>query len=267
MTDSLRIAIFECDTPVPAVLEKYGTYGSIFTTLLTRASEATTPAVRVRCDCFDVIKQEYPDSLSKYDGILITGSRHCSFGDDPWIVKLSNYISDVHQYHPKVKLIGICFGHQIIARALGGTVQKNEKGWEVAVTETKLTPEGQAILANTSGTLKLQQMHRDIVSKVPVGVHVFASNEICKVQGMLVPGRVLSVQGHPEFTQFIVEELLKTRKEQKIFAEDVVEEAWPRAAGENDGENVARGIITFLLKTDEEKGGVEYLRRGVLGTS
>ncbi|BFZ59185.1 folylpolyglutamate synthase [Saitoella coloradoensis] len=253
MVSSLRIAIFECDTPVPAVLKRYGTYGSIFTNLLTRASEATTPAVTVRCDCFDVIKGEYPDSLSKYDGILITGSRHCSFGDDPWIVKLSNYVSDVYQYHPKVKLIGICFGHQIIARALGGTVQKNDKGWEVAVTETKLTPEGRAVLATTADTLKLQQMHRDIVSKAPAGVHVFASNEIC--------------DGHPEFTQFIVEELLRTRQEQKIFAEDMVEEAWPRAAGENDGENVARGIITFLLKTDEEKGGAEYLRRGVLGTS
>jgi len=95
--------------------------------------------------------------------------------------------------------------------------------------------------------MRLQQMHRDIVTVAPPGARVFGSNDNCACQAMLIPGRVLSVQGHPEFNQPIVEFLLKNRFGKGLFSKVVYEEAFPHAADQHDGIQVAEGIMNFVL--------------------
>lgn len=93
-------------------------------------------------------KQEYP-SLDDIDAILITGSKYNSFDQDPWILKLVEFTQGVLA-QSRVRCIGVCFGHQIVGRALGVKVARSEGGWEVSVTAIDLTKKGQEIFGKTA---------------------------------------------------------------------------------------------------------------------
>lgn len=92
-------------------------------------------------------------------------------------------------------------------------------------------------------------MHRDIVTVAPSGATIIGSNEKCECQAFVIPGRVLCVQGHPEFNQPVVEFLLENRFHKGLFGQDVFDEAYPRAADEHDGVKVAEGILNFISNT------------------
>lgn len=150
----LRIAILVCDTPVPNVVARFGNYGNIFTTLLKAGADSLTSqdissTSGLEISSFDVvIAQEYPN-LEDVDGILISGSKFNSFDDDPWILKLVDFTQQVLA-QKRVRLVGVCFGHQIIGRAMNVKVARSNKGWEVSVTAMDLTKLGQEIFGRPS---------------------------------------------------------------------------------------------------------------------
>lgn len=91
-------------------------------------------------------------------------------------------------------------------------------------------------------------MHKDLVYYYPEGVEEIGSSGSCEVQGMYIPSRVITVQGHPEFTEDIVVELLENRHKQNIFGDDIYEEAMARVKKPHDGVLVAQAFLTFLGK-------------------
>ena len=147
-----RIAILECDTPLPGTRSKYGGYGGVFTSLLHSGAAVLSPPLSpsdLQISIFDVVtKQEYP-SLESIDAVLLTGSKHDSYGNDPWILKLVKFTEAVLKQR-RVRIIGVCFGHQIVGRAMGAKVGRCNKGWEVSVTAIDLTKKGQEIFGKTS---------------------------------------------------------------------------------------------------------------------
>ena len=148
----LRIAILECDTPRDKTRARYGGYGGVFTALLNAGAAALEPPLSpsdLQISIFDsVTKQEYP-SLDDIDGILISGSKYNSFDDDPWILKLVAFVEGVLKQR-RVRIVGVCFGHQIVGRALGARVGRSDKGWETSVTAIDLTKKGQQIFGKTA---------------------------------------------------------------------------------------------------------------------
>lgn len=90
-------------------------------------------------------------------------------------------------------------------------------------------------------------MHRDEVASVPEGLVCLGSSARCPVQGMYKPKAVLSLQAHPEFDGFIMEQILRTRRDQGIFGEEVFDEAVGRAGDAHDGAVVAGKIWDFFL--------------------
>lgn len=156
----LRIAILQCDTPLDGTRSKYGGYGGVFTALLNAGAAALEPLLSpsdLQISVFDcVTKQEYP-SLDSIDGILITGSRYNSFDNEPWILKLVAFTEEVLK-QTRVRIIGVCFGHQIIGRALGAKVDRSDKGWETSVTAIDLTKKGQEIFGKTALVLPLPSL-------------------------------------------------------------------------------------------------------------
>lgn len=150
----LRIAILECDTPQPNTKAKYGGYGGVFTALLNAGADALShpglgSSSGLSLSFFDVvIAQSYP-SLDSIDAILITGSKYNSFDNDPWILELVEFVKGVLEQR-RVRIIGVCFGHQILARALGVKVARGDGGWEISVTAVDLTKRGQEIFGKTS---------------------------------------------------------------------------------------------------------------------
>ncbi|KAL8799050.1 MAG: hypothetical protein Q9200_007635, partial [Gallowayella weberi] len=169
-----------------------------------------------------------------------------SFATNPWTNALVDFTKQILA-QTRVKLVGVCFGHQIVGRAMGARVGRNDgQGWEVSVTDVDLTNEGK-IFFEGKDKLSIYQMHKDIVFDYPAGVQPLGSTARCLVQGMFVPGRVITVQGHPEFTEEILREILEVRHEQGVFGDEIYEEAMARVGKKHDGLMVGKRFIEFLL--------------------
>ena len=150
----LRIAILECDTPLDATRATYGSYGGVFIALLKAGADALSyPGLSstsgLSISTYDVVTAQTYPVLDDIDAILITGSRHNAFDHDPWILKLVEFTERVLKQR-RVRTIGVCFGHQIVGRALGTKVDRSDKGWEVSVTAIDLTKRGQEIFGKTA---------------------------------------------------------------------------------------------------------------------
>lgn len=175
-------------------------------------------------------------------------------------MKLVEFVKKVYTTTEK-PIVGICFGHQIIGRALGAKVAVSPGGWEVCVDRINLNETGQKLLgvsslvsttnpfheASLTKEQGLHQMHRDAVLEVPEGLVSLGSSSRCEVQGLYKPGRIISFQAHPEFDDFIMQEIMEARYAQQIFSKEMYEEGITRARAHHDGLLVAAKIWEFLL--------------------
>jgi hypothetical protein len=148
-SSALRLAILECDKPQPQTRAKYDGYTGVFTALLSSAAKSLDPpqdlSSLVTITGHDIVDDLYSyPNLEDVDALLLTGSRHTAFDNDPWILKLVDFTKRALETG-RVKVVGVCFGHQIIGRAVGAGVGKSDKGWEVSVTEVDLTDKGKEV--------------------------------------------------------------------------------------------------------------------------
>lgn len=168
------------------------------------------------------------------------------------------YVRQVALEKPSIRLIGICFGHQIIARALGGECVPNDGKWEAGVTEIALTDVGRRLFG--ASTLNIQQMHRDHVPDVPPSFDLLGSTPIAPNQGMVqfYPSadsdsakaedvHIFTVQGHPEFTQRISDKIVNARASTGVISKDVAEDVRRRAAWRNDGVDVIGKVLWQVM--------------------
>lgn len=153
----IRLAILEADTPLPGTASRFKSYGGVFTDLFSRATAPEPVASSLAITAHDVVNHPdtaYP-SLDDVDAVLITGSKHSAYLDDAWIVKLVGFTQKALATDGRVKVVGVCFGHQIVGRALGIPVDRNHRGWEVSVTEIALSEKGREVF----GTETLVSVH------------------------------------------------------------------------------------------------------------
>ncbi len=161
---------------------------------------------------YKVVDGEFPESATDADGWLITGSKHGVYEDHPWIPPLENLIRDAVTQN--VPLVGVCFGHQIIAQALGGKVEKFEGGWAV----------GHQTYDFAGTELSMNAWHQDQVTELPPGAVTIASNDFCKNAAILYGDRALTVQAHPEFSADFVDGLINTRG-RGVVPDDILDAA------------------------------------------
>ncbi|KFZ22943.1 hypothetical protein V502_02579 [Pseudogymnoascus sp. VKM F-4520 (FW-2644)] len=242
-----HIAVLECDTPVDTVVTSRGTYGDIFEELLTKGLEGGGPAtgdIQLRVSKWDVVgSSSFPD-IREVDAILLSGSKHTAFEDDAWIVRLVDRVKDILTTHQK-PLVGICFGHQIIGRAMGAAVGVSHGGWEVSVNTIDLNSHGRQLLGTSS--LSLHQMHKDAVLEVPKGLVNLGSSPSCPIQGLYKKGSILSFQAHPEFDEFTMSQIIQTRHVQNVFDDAMFNDGMAKVGKPHGGALVASAIWQFLL--------------------
>ncbi|OQE46536.1 hypothetical protein PENCOP_c001G08450 [Penicillium coprophilum] len=208
----IHIAILVCDTPIQPIVRKYGDYFAMFQDLLRQGFKDLERSEELKDVTVEFSEHHMVGSnrfldLENIDAILLTGSKHDAWADEQWICDLTSNIRETVLTHKK-PVVGICFGHQILARALGAQVGRNKAGWEVSVEKIALTE-------------SIQQMHRDIVFDAPVGCTNLATSPKCEVQGLYLPKQVLSVQGHPEYNAGIMSCLLEARHDNGIFDDEL----------------------------------------------
>lgn len=148
---------------------------------------------------WSVVDMEFPGGVHEAEGWLTTGSRHGAYDDLPFIPPLEDFIRNA--YAAGVPQVGICFGHQIMAQALGGRVEKYAGGWSAGRVEYEIDGE----------IVPLVAWHQDQVVEKPEGAEVLCSTDFCRFAALAYEGRAMSMQPHPEFDEEATRLLLETR--------------------------------------------------------
>ena len=183
-----------------------------------------------------VEEMAFPADIHDCDGWLITGSRHGAYEDHPFIKPLEDFIR--RAYAAKVPLVGICFGHQIIAQALGGTVERYDGGWSVGPTEYDFDGE----------VLTMNAWHRDQVTALPEGAERIGTNAFCENAALVYGDRAFTVQAHPEFADSFVDGLMQTRGK-GVVPDALMAEAGKRLGRPNSSPLIADRIADFFKQS------------------
>ena len=205
----MRICVMVCAHVGPDLADVLDPYLEMFRRLLApHLPEATINGSMI-------IEGTFPASVEDHDVYVFTGSPHGVYEDLDWIRRAEQFVRDAAAAG-KV-LIGGCFGHQLIAQALGGTVVKSDKGWGIGV-HTHPVLRREAWMDGGPDRPNVVVSHQDQVVEAPQGAVVLAGTEFCPNAMLRIGGKILTFQGHPEMTIPIVDRLLDLR-EQRVGAE------------------------------------------------
>jgi GMP synthase (glutamine-hydrolysing) len=221
----MHIGILQTGRAPDALQAKLGDYPAMFERLFDGHGFTFTT--------WAVVDGDFPSGPEAADGWLITGSRHGAYEDHPWIPPLEDLIRRIRASGRP--MVGICFGHQIIAQALGGRVEKVAGGWSVGRRHYDWEGED----------LHLNAWHQDQVTRLPDGARVVARNDHCQAAALAYGDTILTVQPHPEFTAQAIDGLIRDRGP-GIVPDDLLDEARRQLDRPTDSARIAGRLAAFL---------------------
>ncbi len=230
----MKIGILQTGMAPPEMVERHGEYPDMF--------ERFLGAHGFDFKTYNVLTHDIPSNPQDTDGWLITGSKHGVYEDHPWIAPLEDLVRRI--YTAKIPLLGVCFGHQIIAQALGGTVVKFNGGWSVGHTEYTLNGHKDPVMLNA--------WHQDQVIDLPKDARVIGSSDFCKYAALAYGDKVLTVQPHPEFNDNFVADLIKYRAP-GVVPDDLQKDAINNMGRPTQNEMIA-DMFANILKQPKTEG-------------
>ncbi len=217
----MKIGILQCDSVRSTLSAKYGEYADMIKEAVLRIDDDAT------FEIYQAYKKELPTAIDECDAYIITGSRDSVFEDFPWIDNLLQFVISLNK--EKVKVLGFCFGHQIIAKALGGKVERDDVGWNIGLKkfevkeqlkvivdealESKINKEEKDTdkaknLFGKNKSFEIIMMSKDKVKELPEKAEVLAFGTTCKYGVLQYENHFLTAQGHPEFSKEFAKALL-----------------------------------------------------------
>jgi GMP synthase-like glutamine amidotransferase len=231
----VKIGLLECDNVVGRFPTVEGGYREMFAALL----QPHTP--QLRFSYYEAWRGELPAQTDACDAWLCTGSQYSVYDKLDWIDPLQGFVKKL--YREKKPFVGVCFGHQLLAQALGGEVARAKQGWGVGVHEmTILEPE--PWMEPPLARCRLQYMHQDQVQRLPGASTLLARAAHCEVAMFRVGDSMLGIEGHPEFTLPYSEALIRARRER--IGTERTEAALASLARQTDAAAIARWILQFF---------------------
>lgn len=221
----MKIGILQAGHSPEGLIAEFGEYGEMFPRLLDGHG--------FTFQIYSVVDGIFPESVRDADGWLITGSRYGAYENHDWIPPLEDFLRAA--YKTAVPIVGICFGHQILAQALGGKVEKYAGGWSVGATGYKM--EGK--------NLTLNAWHQDQVVKLPKDATVLGSSPFCKYAMLAYGDRALTLQPHPEFSSGFISGLINGRG-RGVVPDDLLDAAAQRLKTPISNDAAAARIAAFF---------------------
>lgn len=223
----MKIGILQAGHAAPALIEASGTYTQMYSKMLD-GHDFTFGS-------WSVVDMEFPAGPDDADGWLISGSKHGAYEDHPFIAPLESFIRDI--IASGKPLIGVCFGHQIIAQALGGTVEKFGGGWAIGYHDYDIGGD----------IYHLNAWHQDQVTALPDSATRVGHNAFCENAMLHYAGKALTLQPHPEFDAASIDSLLQSRAK-GVVPDDLQQIAKDRLP--LDDNNAKMGaLLAHFLKT------------------
>jgi len=233
---ALRLGLLVCGHVHPDALDLGGDYPALFGDLFGPLGVEVVP--------FDVDRGAFPASAAECDAWITSPARASVNDDEPWIRDLEELIREL--IATERPFAGICFGHQLLARALGGRVERAAVGWGVGVQRYEVVAHRWWMdpPPPTPDVVQLVASHEDQVVALPDGATLLARADYCPVAAYELGERAVAVQAHPEFTAAISSRLLDLREE--LIGPTTVAAARATLHRVPDRELVARWIVRFL---------------------
>ncbi|KAL7199738.1 hypothetical protein ACSBR2_021944 [Camellia fascicularis] len=244
MGSGKRFAVLLCAEDSDYVKKKYGGYFGVFLRMLAEEGEAW--------DVFRVSGGEFPGDgeIGGYDGFVITGSCSDAHSNDLWICKLLNLLKKLDSM--KKKVLGVCFGHQILSRALGAKTGRSITGWDIGVRTVHLSQSSKLFASlKMPKLLSIIECHQDEVRELPPKAEVIAWSNKTGIEMFRYGDHMMGIQGHPEYTKDILLHLTDRLLNCNLILESFADEVRANVeASEPDMEAWKKLCISFL------KGGL-----------
>ena len=233
----MKIAILQCDNVMEKFQEDFGNYPEMITDLLNSVEN------NLEIGTFDVQKGEYPQNINDWELFITTGSKASVNDNEVWILDLIEFTKLLGV--TKKKLMGICFGHQIIALARGRSVEESDKGWGIGIASNDILIQTDW-MDNEQIELKLIVSHKEQINQLPQGAMVIAQSDFCPYFMVQWDDHFLSVQGHPEWNKLYSKTLMNDRR--SIIPVKRIEQGLASLEKNINNQQFARWIINFAKR-------------------
>ncbi|MFT5210811.1 MAG: GMP synthase-like glutamine amidotransferase [Flavobacterium sp.] len=231
----MKIGILKADSVREEFQSEFGDYPDMFIRLLSESSKDA-----LSFETYNVQEAVYPNYIDDCDVYIITGSRFSVYEDLHWIRRLESFVVELHAV--KKKLVGICFGHQLIALALGGKAELAQAGWGVGVHTTQVLQHQDFMCPSTTNFTAIVS-HQDQVTELPRGAECLAGSDFCPNAMTRVGDHILTFQGHPEFETGYSRKLIEFRQE--IIGETIYSQGLESLTQKTDEDILAQWILKF----------------------
>jgi GMP synthase-like glutamine amidotransferase len=231
----MRIGILQTGAVLEDIQPRFGDYPAMFVDLLSGDAHR-----RPSFSTYRVREGELPEPAA-CDAYVITGSRHSVYEDHPWIVELAEFVGNTMAGGQKI--VGICFGHQLIAHYFGGRTEPASVGWGVGVHGVEIVSR-ERWMDPHQGSVSMLSSHKDQVVALPRGARRVASSAFCPNAAFAIGDVVMTWQGHPEFEKDYAETLMRRRE--ALLGPETLAAGLASLDNEIDRALLARWILNFI---------------------
>lgn len=236
---TMRIGLLQCGHIHPDLVPDHGDYPELFADLL--------GGYGIELVTYDVATAPLPGATDECDGWLVSGSADSVYDDLPWIAPLEAFLRQV--LDEGAPLVAICFGHQLLAQALGTKVARSDAGWGVGAHDYEVLQTPPWMDPLPTGPIRLLASHQDQVTELPPGATLLARTDHCPIAAYSIGATALAIQPHPEFTVPISAGLVDRRRER--IGASTSDRALASLDEPLDDALVARWMSAFLRSATE----------------